>query len=125
MHPLKAYMSLHSDLNDSDWEKIQPHLTYRIFQENRIILKPGSICQNLYFLENGSIRFFTSEDGNDVTTHLLQPPFLFTSAHSFTEQVPSIEGIQAVDESYLWIISREDAYKLLQNPSWNNFISNL
>jgi len=125
MHPFKAYMSLHTELNDEDWKKIKPCLTYRIIQEKRIILKPGAICKNLYFLENGSIRYFTIKSGDEMTTHLIQPPFLFTSAHSFTQQIPSIEGIQVAEESYLWVISREDTYKLLEVPSWNSFLSSL
>lgn len=109
MHPFKAYISLFSEMNDEDWKKIEPCLTHKIFQENRIILKPGSICKNLYFLENGTIRYFVLQNNEEVTTHQIQPPFLFTSANSFSQKVPSAEGIQALEESFLWIISREDA----------------
>ena len=125
MHPFKAYISLFTELSDEDWKKIEPCLTHRIIQENRIILKLGSICTNLYFLENGAIRIFTLKNKEEETTHQIQPPFLFTSANSFSQQVPSSEGIQALEESFLWTISRENAYKLLEITSWNNFISSL
>ncbi len=125
MHSFKAYISLYTELSDNDWKKIRSCLSYRIVQEKRVILKPGSICENLYFLENGAIRYFLLKNNEEFTTHQIQPPFLFTSPHSFVRKIPSLEGIQAVEESYLWIISREDAYKLLEIPSWNNFISNL
>ena len=125
MHPFKAYMSMHSELTDEDWSKIEPCLTYKIVQGNRILLKPGDICKHLYFLENGTIRYFIVKNNEENTTHVINPPFLFTSPHSFSQKVPSIEGIQAMEESYLWMISRKDAYQLLKNQSWSNFISSL
>jgi len=125
MHPFRAYISMHSELIDEDWSKIEPCLTYKILQGNRVLLKPGEICKHLYFLENGTIRYFVLKNNEENTTHIINPPFLFTSAHSFMQEVPSIEGIQAMEESYLWQISRENAYKLLNIPSWNNFISSL
>jgi len=116
---------MHSEIDDHDWSQIEPCLTYRMYQANRTILKPGTICKNLYFLENGNIRYFIDKDDEQQTTHEILPPFLFTSPHSFARQIPSLEGIQCIEESYLWIISRDDAYKLLEVPSWEKFISNL
>lgn len=125
MHPFRAYISLYSEVTDRDWLQIEPCISYRMIQSERIILKPGNVCDKLYFLENGTIRFYIHKDGEDITTHEILPPFLFTSAHSFAREIPSLEGIQAIDESYLWEISREDAYKLIEVPSWKKFISNL
>jgi CRP-like cAMP-binding protein len=125
MHPLKAYMSLQSTITNSDWQKIEPFFKYRIVQTNRIILKPGAICQHIYFLENGNICFFSVINEEEEITHEMHPPCLFTSVKSFTEQIPSTYGIRVMEESYLWEIGRSDAYKLLEVPSWSNFISKL
>ena len=35
------------------------------------------------------------------------------------------ETIQAVEESHLWVISRENVLKLLEMPVWNDFISKM
>jgi len=125
MHPFRAYISMHSQLTAEDWSIIESCLSYKVIQENRIILKPGAICENLYFLENGTIRYFILKNKEDITTHLISPPSLFTSPHSFSKQTPSIEGIQAMEESYIWIISREDVQKLLEIPSWKGFLSSI
>lgn len=125
MHPFRAYISMFSEIDDKDWEVVESCLSYKMIPTNRIILKPGQICDTLYFLENGSIRYFAWKNKEYQTTHILQPPFIFTSSHSFSKQIPSEEGIQAVEESYVWTISRKDAYRLLEVPSWKNFISQL
>lgn len=125
MHPFRAFISLYSNLTDDDWDKIEPCLKYQIFQTNRVILKPGSICKRLYFLESGIIEYFIEKNNEEQITNQVHPPFLFTSTQSFTQRTPSVEGIRAAEESSLWIISRDDAYKLLELPAWNSFISNI
>lgn len=122
MHPFKAFMSLYSKVADDDWAKISSSLEYKIFQQNRIILKEGNICQNLYFLENGSIRFFTPSEFGNNTIQIIAPPSLFTSAKSFSHQMPSEFGIQALEESYVWVLDRKNANELLELESWNRFL---
>ena len=124
MHPFRAFISLYSPISDDDWKMIQPCLTYKIVQQNRILLQQGSICKHLYFLENGAVRFFKIEGETDTTINSIQPPSLFTSAQSFVNQNSSDYGIQATDESYVWVMTREDAYKLTNLSSWNEFLSN-
>lgn len=109
-------------ISNEDWEIIHSCLEHKIIQQNRVLLKQGKICQHLYFLESGSIRYFTRHIDVEHSIHFIQPPSLFTSAQSFSSQQPSKYGIQALDESSLWIINREDAHKLLEIPSWNNFL---
>ena len=124
MHPFRAFISLYSTVTDDDWKIIQPCATYKIVQQNRILLQQGSICKHLYFLENGAVRFFKIEGDNDTTINSVQPPSLLTAAKSFVNQIPSEYGIQALDESYVWMMTREDADKLTNLASWNEFLSN-
>jgi CRP-like cAMP-binding protein len=123
MHPFRAFISLYTSISDDDWKIILPCLEYKIIQQNRILVKHGSICKHLYFLENGSIRFFKIEEEIDNTIYSVTPPSIFTAAESFANQRPSDYGIQSTDESYIWFMTREDAYKLLELPAWNKFLS--
>lgn len=125
MHPFRAFISSHTQISDQEWKKIHSYLTHRIVQENRVILKQGAICEDLYFLENGLIQFSTAIQNIEISNYQIQPPFLFTSVQSFTKQIPSKETIQAVEESHLWVISRENVLKLLEMPVWNDFISKM
>jgi len=125
MHSFKGYISLFTELSEEDWANIEPCLSHKIIQENRIILKPGSVCKHLYFLENGAVSYFTFQNDKEEITNQINPPFLFTSVESFFQQIPSEEGIKAEEESVLWMISRDDVQNLMEIPSWKNFLSNL
>ena len=124
MHPFKAFISMYTEVSDEDWAEIEECLEYKVIQQNRILLKHGMVCQHLYFLENGSIRFFTSSELGENTIHLVSPPSLFTAAQSFSKQIPSDYGIQALEESYVWVLSRQSANRLFEVESWNNFLKN-
>jgi len=125
MHPFKAYITLFSELSEEDWQKILPCLSYKVFAQNRMLLKPGNTCKNLYFLESGKVRRFQLIDQVEVTLEEIAPPHIFTVVESFTTQEVSEFGLQAMEESRLWVIRREDAYVLLDIPSWKNFLANL
>jgi len=126
MHPFRAFIHQYSSLTDIEWKKIEACLTYKAFPTNRHILKEGKICQHLYFLESGLLRYYTTIDGDEKTKFFTQPPYCFTSQRSFSQSVPSTESIQAIDESFVYQISREDAYRLINEvPNWNAFIREL
>ena len=114
-----------TEIPDEDWAPIQPCLTHRIVQKNRVLMKPGEICTHLYFLEMGSIRYFINEGKEVSTVHTNHPPGIISSHESFIQQTPSLFGIQSIEESYVWIITRVDFYRLMEIQSWKDFISKI
>ena len=123
MHPFRAYIALHTDISEEDWQIIMPYLKHRIFQQNRVILKPGAICNELYFLENGKVSFYTEMTSEKEIFQSIGPPQIFTSANSFINRIPSNVGFLAAEESYVWIMPRQNVYELMDLPCWSNFIA--
>lgn len=76
------------------------------------LLTEGSICRNMYFLENGCIRGYYLLDGKEVTHWFAFENDFVTSFHSFITETSSIENIQLLEDSVLWSISRESLYRL-------------
>lgn len=122
MHPFKAFLSMYTDVSEEDWKAIESCLEHKIIQQNRIMLKPKAVCEKLYFLENGAIRFYTQENGHPQSIHFVNPPSLFTSGQSFARGIPSEFGIQAVEESYVYQLSKKDAFDLRETVTWNSFL---
>ena len=126
MHPFRAFILEYTEITDSDWKLVEPSLSHKVYQENRFILKEGKVCNHLYFLENGLVRYFISSEGKEKTILFKQPPSCFTSQSSFTQQLPATENIQAIEESAVWMITREDSDRLIDLvPNWNIFLRKL
>jgi len=124
-HPFKDFISKYNPISNEDWELIYPCLKRRVIQPSELILEEGKICRHVYFLESGFLRYFVWKDGIDVSKFFTVPSYCFTSQRSFTQQIPSNENIEALEESVVWEMTREDSNRLFEINSWSTFVRNL
>lgn len=76
------------------------------------ILKEGTTCKHLYFLESGCLRGFYRLEDKEVTHWFGFENDFITSFHSFITQTPSVENLQVLEDSILWGISHTALYEL-------------
>jgi CRP-like cAMP-binding protein len=124
-HPFKKFIEEYVLLTDTEWIEIQKCIEPKWVRKGELILKEGTICKHLYFLEKGLLRFFTWKDGNDITKYFTEECYLFTSQKSFTKQQPSSENIETLEDSLIWQMTYDHAHALLSLPGWNTFIRKL
>ncbi len=125
MHPFRQFILQYVHLPTKDWEKIASRLEKRVFEKGTLLLREGEICNNIYFLEAGFLRYFISKDGREVSKFFTQPPYCFTSQRSFNQRIPANENIEALEESQVWLLKRTDAIELFELKSWNEFVRKL
>ncbi|MCA6437109.1 MAG: Crp/Fnr family transcriptional regulator [Bacteroidetes bacterium] len=88
------------------------HLEY---PKNYFLLKPGKICQHLWFMTNGAVRsFYTNEQGKELNTWFSLDAQIITDTTSFVKQEPALESIQLLEDSELYAIERSSIVNLLQ-----------
>jgi CRP-like cAMP-binding protein len=79
------------------------------------LLRPGSICHNLYFIEEGLTRTWYLKDGKDVTDWISTESSFAVSLISFITRQPDRRGIEALESSKLWNITHshlENLYRM-------------
>lgn len=94
-------------------EKIQ---TIKI-RKGDYLLRPGQICRNLYFIENGLLKCFYIHKGNNVTDWFFGERETVVSIASFYDQVSGEDFIQAVEDCVLYYISHEQL-----NYAYRNYV---
>ena len=122
MHPFRQYIGQYTSLPQGEWENIQAAIHPCTVSRDAHLLEEGHVCRKLYFVEEGLLRFYVWNEGEDKTKFFTVPPYLCTSQYSFTQQVPARENIQALEDCRLWVMDRSDAYRLLALPGWNTFV---
>lgn len=110
---------------EADWVQIERHLTKKTFEKGELILKEGEVCQHIYFLESGFLRYFVWKEGDDISKFFTSPPYCFTSQRSLTQKIPARESIEALEDSEVWMMKAEDADALLNLNSWSTFVRKL
>ena len=125
MHPFRLYIHKYTLIPDSEWEQIAARLEEISVPRSGSILEEGQICRHLCFLEEGLLRFFVWKDGRDVNKYFTVAPYCFTSQRSFNFAVPAKENIEALEDSKIWRMSKEDSEELLKLPGWSEFVRKL
>jgi len=84
------------------------------------LLKPGDICNHYYFIQKGMLRAFIRFGKKEITTWLNPENELVTSIRSMTQQQPSLEYIQALEDCRLIALPYDALQYLYQTyPAMN------
>jgi CRP-like cAMP-binding protein len=78
------------------------------------LLRPGSVCHYLWFIEKGLTRTFYIKDGKDVTDWISTENTIAVSIISFLTRQPDRRGIQLLEDSTIWAISHTNLERLYQ-----------
>lgn len=90
-----------------------------------MLLNSGDTCKELYYVRSGAIRnFFIDQDGTEKTSLVAIENNFGTAWTSFIMQRPSIELLEAVEDSDLLVISQKDFFQLVEtDSSWKEIYS--
>jgi len=90
-------------------------------KKNEILLKNGRVADRIFFIEKGCLRLYYGNENHGVQTRFMafEQTFL-TSIVSFITGEPAAEYIQAMENSELKVISRQDFIHLRTTlPAWD------
>jgi len=84
-------------------------------RKNSILLREGDVCKELYFVQKGGIRtYFIDRNGYEKTRYVMLDNHMGTAMASFISQKPSVEFIDALEDTELLAINRKDFYLLCE-----------
>jgi len=94
-------------------------------KKGEFLLKAGRRCDKLSFVQSGLLRMFVTQDDKEVTQCIATKGHFTTDLSSFIFATPSGSTIQALIDTELYTITRED-YKKIGNlvSTWNELEKN-
>ncbi|WP_345990047.1 Crp/Fnr family transcriptional regulator [Chryseobacterium sp. Chry.R1] len=99
----------------SDEEKIIQNLfKLKEYKKGDFFLKEGEICKYVGFIENGLVRYYINDDGEERTYGFSKENEFTCNFESFGPQTPSKQLIQALENTRIWTISYENLQKLYE-----------
>lgn len=123
---LTNYLRSYTDFSPEEVRKVLPYWQPTHYPAGTTLLEEGQVCRHLYFLEAGLVRFYSWEDGQDISKYFTEPPYCFTSQRSMSLQLPAEESIECLEDSLIWKMKSETAFQLMKElPAWNSFILKL
>ena len=97
-------------------EEVLGHFQHSEYPKNYFLLKAGKPCKHIWFMTQGAVRYFyTNDQGKETNTWLSLDTQIITDAPSLVNQTPSQESIQLMEDSELYSIEYANIQTLLQN----------
>ncbi len=78
------------------------------YPKGHILVKPGTVCTSMFFVEKGLTRTFYYKDDKDVTDWFSPESTVAVSIVSFLNQQPDRRGIELLEDSNLWALDYKD-----------------
>lgn len=77
-------------------------------KDEAYLLRAGEVCQNLYFIQKGLLKCYYILHEREVSDWFFGEGETVVSIDSFYDQVPSLDFIQALEDSDLFYISHDE-----------------
>jgi CRP-like cAMP-binding protein len=109
---LKQFVSF----NEAEWIVFSQHLHFRSLKKKAHFAERGKVCCEIGFIVKGSVRYYNVKDGEEITGYFSFENEFTSSYKSFLTQQPSLNYIQALEDTLLITISSHNMQLMLSNP---------
>lgn len=109
---IKAFFDSITPLGAEEYEALQSILGYKQLKRKEYFLRQGQVCRHLALIVKGYVRLFYLVDGEEITKDFNFENWICGSYASFSMQQPSRFNIIAMEDCELYLIGREDLYRL-------------
>ena len=108
MDTFMNYLESIHPLSDGLKTYLAENLKQRRIKKEEYLLKAGQICRHVCFIHTGLVRCFYMEGDEEVSTSFVKEGEVVFSVESFFMQTPSIESIQAREDTFFSYIDYEE-----------------
>lgn len=125
MNNIKALIESYVDLSPEDWQIIKSTFKKGVYKKNDMIFSEGEVCKFFYFIEEGLVRNFVTNNNQEITKFFIPAPYCMTSRMSFVNQTPTKDNVQTIERSIIWRIDLQQYNELMTLESWRTFTRKL
>ncbi|MDQ3015268.1 MAG: Crp/Fnr family transcriptional regulator [Bacteroidota bacterium] len=112
--------------NGTDLEKSVSAFEYKVFQRNDFVVEAGKTSKHIALVESGLFQYYVIKDGEERTTYVSVPNTFLASLLSFVSGTPSLENVRALTQGSLFMISKINLKRLVNEiPAFKDFYIDL
>lgn len=109
-------------IEQSNLQDILSKFKKKFVRKGQLILKRGQIANRYFYIKSGALRFFYGEFDQQLTAWVVFQDEFFTEISSLSAQKPTRFNIEAIEDTELLCIDKQDMEKLYKEfPAWQEF----
>lgn len=112
MKTLLNLLAVYINLSIDDAKEIERYTSLKKLKKGEILTREFEVCDHLAFINQGFFRIFLRKEQDEATTYLAGPGSFITSIASFVERIPSVDNIQSITNSEVYLIKYEHLQSL-------------
>jgi CRP-like cAMP-binding protein len=109
MQQLINYIENFIKLSSEALSALYEYTEIESYKKNQHIINYGERCNKIYFLKKGMVRKYYVLDGKEVTIWIHTENETFTSLQSYAQNIPASEYLQALEDTEVISISRQNS----------------
>jgi CRP-like cAMP-binding protein len=90
-------------------------LKTRMYNKGDHLLKSGSVCQNLYFVDSGLTKTYFNREDKEFIMRFFPEQAMFTVLDSFIIQIPSTYAVMALEPTTVTYLTKADIDSLCKS----------
>jgi CRP-like cAMP-binding protein len=102
--------------NEAEWIIFIQHINFQSLKKKKYFAEYGKVCSDIGFIVSGSVRYYVVKDGEEITGYFSFENEYTSSYKSYLTQEPSVNYIQALEDTLLIVISHKKMELMLNNP---------
>ena len=114
---LKTYCKTKVPLTSEELNIIDNYFEVLFLKKKEFLLKDGQVCNFIGFIADGTIRHFHLKDGVEKTCDISFENSWVTDFQSFNQNANCIMNLQAMEDTNVFIIRKENLYSLYKECS--------
>ncbi len=95
-------------LSAADEKIIGRLFTKKVIKKEDHLLKEGQVCRRVMFIEQGLVRYYILNNGEEQTHYFNKEGEWVCDYPSFLPKTPSTENIQALENTTIWTITYDN-----------------
>jgi len=121
---MKNYLNSFNILSDDEIDLFESKVTYKKLEKGDFFIKEGETSEEIGFVISGLFRSFYYSSSEEEVTYFFAFSNTFVSAYSsFLTQTKTVENIQALTDTELFTISRDEILALEKSSiNWLRFL---
>ncbi len=116
-------VSKHIPLDEKETDYFISLLKTKALKKKEFLLKAGQLCTTVSYVHSGALRaFYQDRSGSEATIMFAISDWWITDMPCFINQQPAITSIEAIDESVVYQLTKEDLDTLyIEVPKFERF----
>lgn len=121
MQDLQAYLEKISPLNKEEWSFMLHAFKEEKYKKGDFFIKEGAYCNKVSFLSRGLFKLYYLTEGQEKIMLFFAEGQFLTDYFGYLTQTPSIRPIQALEDSVVYTITRDNLNHLITtSQTWSN-----